>query len=304
MRRHMIVAAALAFMAAASPVLAQDTVRLVSGYPDGSKNTMIAELAAMAFDGPAKARVETAPGDMGGKAADIVVTAKPDGRTLLVTPFLGYSIMERTHKHLHKDLVPVVKLTSGLTTTLFVAESSPIKDWKDFVAASKARKLRGVSAQRLAAFSLPFHPLEKHLGVTFEEIATNGGPPLIDLVASGQADFSITTTQLVMKNAGKLRPILTFGPDRTEVFPNVPTLAEVTGDKRLGFLLSFGVFAPRGTPKAVRQELEKTFLSLNASDAAQRLAKERSIALSVTGAKVARAEIARDERVVARMLGR
>ena len=72
-----------------------------------------------------------------------------------------------------------------------------------------------------------------------------------DLIG-GQVDvmFDAVTTMVEQIKAGKVKAIATTGRTRSEVLPEVPTMAEA-GLPGYEATIWLGLMAPRGTPKAV-----------------------------------------------------
>jgi tripartite-type tricarboxylate transporter receptor subunit TctC len=78
-----------------------------------------------------------------------------------------------------------------------------------------------------------------------------------DLIG-GQVDvmFDAVTTMVEQIKAGKVKAIATTGRTRSEVLPEVPTMAEA-GLPGYEATIWLGLMAPRGTPKAVVDRLNE-----------------------------------------------
>lgn len=83
------------------------------------------------------------------------------------------------------------------------------------------------------------------------------GQATTDLLA-GTVQMAIPGTQAMLKHikAGKLRPLATTGVTRSSQLPDVPTLAE-TGLKGYSAYVWMGLLAPKGTPPAIVERLQK-----------------------------------------------
>jgi tripartite-type tricarboxylate transporter receptor subunit TctC len=73
---------------------------------------------------------------------------------------------------------------------------------------------------------------------------------------------------------GKLRLLAVWGPNRVSIFPDVPTVREVTGNAELeGFPTWYGMLLPAGVPKDVSAKLEAaTIAALRDPDVVKKLA--------------------------------
>lgn len=277
-------------------------VTLVSGYAAGSLTTHVAEIAAHAFEGQGQsAEVQIVTGRSGLRAAEAVASGKPDGSVVLVTELLNLALLERSQPRLRTELVPVAMLSKGFSAALFVSVNSPIRTWADFVAAARSRTLKQATTTSASAFSMPLRVIERQIGASFEDVESDGTLGLADLVTSGKADFAFTTTELVRLSEGRLRVILTTGAERSETYSFAPTLAEVTGNRKLAFTLSYGVLAPRKTsPEAIRR-LAAALATLRKNEDARSLARSRNFPLLVSNASTMAEALARQRRVSARM---
>ena len=75
---------------------------------------------------------------------------------------------------------------------------------------------------------------------------------------SGTIDFQVASTPGVMGNVkgGKARLLAVSGDKRLSALPDVPTFGEA-GVKNFGLINFTGLWAPKGTPQAVIDRLQK-----------------------------------------------
>jgi tripartite-type tricarboxylate transporter receptor subunit TctC len=87
-------------------------------------------------------------------------------------------------------------------------------------------------------------------------IPYKGGAPAVNDLLGGQVDFSFPNVNAVLQHirAGKLRAIAVTGTKRSEVLPDVPTLAEA-GVQGAEVYSWQGFAAPKGLPPAVKKKL-------------------------------------------------
>jgi tripartite-type tricarboxylate transporter receptor subunit TctC len=94
--------------------------------------------------------------------------------------------------------------------------------------------------------------LEKAAGLSkMRHLPTAGGGPALTALLGNNAQASTQTVlaSLPHVKAGKLRPLVNFGAQRSKALPDVPTLKEKGYD--LTYYLWIGLFAPKGTPAAI-----------------------------------------------------
>ena len=253
-------AAGLPFAASAEPF---DTVKIINGFPAGgtadATSRRIAERLAGSAYVKTAAVVENKPGAGGRIACEVVKAAKPDGTTLLLTPYSMMSIYPHIYAKLPydpvKDFVPV-SIAAVMTHALTVGPMVPasVKTVKDYLAWAKANPDKA-SYGSPAAGSTP-HFLGALLGlnhnVDLKHVAYRGSAPAVaDMIGGNLASTSTPTGDALSNHrAGKVRILATSGAQRTPFTPDVPTYAE-QGFADLTTEEWFGFYAPAGTPASV-----------------------------------------------------
>lgn len=103
-------------------------------------------------------------------------------------------------------------------------------------------------------------------GVNFMHIPFKGTGEATMAMLSGTIDFQIASTPGVMGNVkgGKARLLAVSGTRRLSALPDVPTFAEA-GLKHFGLINFTGLWAPKGTPQAVIDRLQKEVAAAMAS---------------------------------------
>jgi tripartite-type tricarboxylate transporter receptor subunit TctC len=121
------------------------------------------------------------------------------------------------------------------------------------------------------------------------------GPALTDLVGGHVAIyFSSLPSAIGIAKEGKVRPLAVTGAKRSDVFPDLPTVAEAALP---GFeaVLHYGVAAPAGTPRQIVDKLNAALReALTAPDTKERMAKDGTEPLPSTPDEYA-ADIDREE---------
>jgi tripartite-type tricarboxylate transporter receptor subunit TctC len=204
--------------------------------------------------------VENRPGAGGQIGTSAVVKAEPDGHTLMVQSS-SHAANPAIYKSLPydslKDLVDVAIL--GKTPYVMVsARNGPYKTLKALIDAAKARP--GELAYASAGLGTSTHLASEYLlglaKVKMIHVPFKGSPEALQDVLGGRSAFYMAPVNVAvgLVKDGKLNPLGVSTTSRTEVLPEVPTLAsqnlpgyEVT--------LWFGMWAPAATPPQVVQKL-------------------------------------------------
>ena len=206
--------------------------------------------------------IENMPGPGGINAARAVINAPPDGYTMgLVTN--GTAISVAAFNKLPFDPVKQFEMVSllGEFNLLFAVDAkSHYKSIADFITEAKAnpgklnigtiavggtQNLGGELFKSLTGLNVQIVPY-KTSGDIVVALLRNDVQMLIDFppAISGQV------------SSGQLRVLASSGPGREADMPNVPTVAEA-GVKGYEVTSWNGIFAPKGTPKAVIDTMGK-----------------------------------------------
>ena len=273
LRRHFaktIAVAAAMVLTTAPPSLAQTypsrPVQLVVGYAQGGTGDFIARLMAekltTALGQPVN--VENRPGASGAAAAQSVARAARDGYTLLVGQPGEVSINPMLTKDLGydpaRDLQPVA-LAALSPLALVVQSTAPYATVGEMTAAS-------LSSPRGLSFASPGPGTPGHVAVELLRARTKsrlnhvpfeGGGPALDALMDGRVDmyFAVLPSAMPHVTSGKLKILGVSSTKRSQVVPNVPTVAEQTGIQGFDLTNWVGVFAPRGTPTDVVVRLNR-----------------------------------------------
>jgi tripartite-type tricarboxylate transporter receptor subunit TctC len=251
-------------------------IQIVQGGTAGSQSdTLLRFLAAgvqSALGQPVV--IITAPGGGGIISTDQVRRAAPDGYTILY----GGNTAMAANVHLMKtlpydpvkDFEPIALVTAN-PLVLVVRSDLPIRSVTDLVAYAKARPGEmnyGVgNAGNKVAVSL----LESLTGMKATEIPYKGATPaMLDLVA-GRLDFYMSDPVIAdpFIKQGKIRALAVTAPVRLPSMLSIPTIAEAGVPGYTDIASFLGMYAPRGTPKAVIDTLNAAFVKVIASKEGQ-----------------------------------
>lgn len=269
-REFVIGGAAAAATVWSGGALAQETfparpVTIINAFPPGGANDLVTRPVAAALEPLLKQPVvvETKAGAAGAVGAQVAASARPDGYTLLShnNGLAGYAevdkLFDRQPKTTRADFIPLARLSAD-PVLLLVNEQQPHKTLEEFIADAKKRPEQIVysSGGLYGASHLPVAMLEKATGLPkMRHLPTTGGGPAITALLGNNAQMSTQTGQATLQHvrAGKLRPLASFGAQRSKAFPDVPTLKERGYD--LVYYLWVGLFAPKGMPAAILSTL-------------------------------------------------
>jgi tripartite-type tricarboxylate transporter receptor subunit TctC len=203
--------------------------------------------------------VENRPAGGGNLAAEPVVRAPPDGHMLLVfsaSNAIDATLLDTLNFDLARDIAPVAGLI-GLPMVLLVNPAFPAKTLPEFVAYAKANPGKvnigtpPVGSPQYVSAAL----LEMMTDTKLAVIPYRGGPAAVTDAISGQIQGVIGTVLLVIAQAraGSLRPLAVTSTTRSELLPDVATMAEFLP----GYEASqwIGIGAPKDTPAAVINKL-------------------------------------------------
>ena len=200
--------------------------------------------------------IENVTGAAGTIGVGRVARAAPDGYTLSFGHWSTHVINGAVYPlpfNLLTDFEPVALLTSY--PMLLVAKNGvPAKDLKEFVSWVRANQ------DKIAVGSIGAGSAAHVAGVHFENIAgvklnyvpyRGAAPALQDLLA-GNIDFMFdhVANALPHVNAGKIKAYAVTAATRLPQLPDIPAVDEA-GLPNLHVSIWFGLWAPKGTPKAV-----------------------------------------------------
>jgi tripartite-type tricarboxylate transporter receptor subunit TctC len=206
--------------------------------------------------------VEVRPGATGNIATELVVRATPDGYTLLLVNSQN-TINAALFPNLPFDFVRDITPIAGVFRVPLIMEvlpSFPAQTVPEFIAYAKANpgKINMASAgvggpQHVAGELFKFMA-----GIDLVHVPYHGSTPAITDMLGGQVQvmFDVTPTALPQVRSSKLRALAVTTPERLDMLPGVPAMAEfLPGYEAFGWI---GFGAPRKTPTAIVEALNKS----------------------------------------------
>jgi len=192
--------------------------------------------------------------------SDIVAKSAPDGYTLLMmsnTHTVNESLVPKKPFALMKDFMPVAPVNYS-DLVMVVHPSVPAKTIREFIKLAKARPhgLNYASSGTGTPYHMAGELFKAMAGVDIVHVPYKGSSEARTAVLSGEVEMMLDaiTTMTPMVRAGKVRALGTTGKKRSNVLPEVPTIAEA-GVPGYEATIWIGIVAPAGTPKAVTEKL-------------------------------------------------
>lgn len=258
-------AAALAVLILPGQLQAQEypekPINWVIPFSPGSGADTFARTLISATEDVLKQTIVPVNKEGGGTAIGVAYTlAQPaDGYTLFSqsdTVVLGITGGQWPVKA--DDVQPVARINADYKT-LVVPKNSPLKTYKDFVAAAKASpgglKVGGVGSKSWSSYFVD--KVSKGAGIKVTYVPYDGGSNVVSAVLGENIDAAVVTSSNVTAqvDSGDLRMLALSLGKRAEDRPDVPTFVEEGHADIDNDVLWRGVFVKIGTPEPVLQKL-------------------------------------------------
>ena len=261
----------LAIVAAAglaSGALAQNAaypskpVKIVVGYAAGGAVDVVARTIGQSLQtslGQAFV-VENKPGAGTNIAVKSVITAEPDGYTLMMAAnalAANMSLYQPQPFDAEKDLV-AVSLIGRVPVVIAANANAPFANVKQLIEAAKG-KPNTIAYGTPGNGSTPHMAIElfaRAAGIDLQHIPYRGGSPAITDTIGGQLPLVAVNALEVLPHvrSGKLKVLGVLSPNRSANFPDVPTIAE-SGFPGFEASVWYGLVAPAATPKPIVAKL-------------------------------------------------
>ncbi|WP_227870881.1 Bug family tripartite tricarboxylate transporter substrate binding protein [Orrella marina] len=259
------VSLALAAPAALANSYPDKPITIVVAYPAGQGTDVatryLADLVAKDLGQPVV--IDNRPGAGGNIGTSYAARAENDGYTLTMgtnaTHVLNQFLYSNTGYEADKDFEPVL-LVGAFPMVVAVTTDSPLTSVEELLAAVKADPRAADVAMPSTTARLVVELLKEESGVPLFGVPYKGSANALSDLLGGQIQVTVDTPTATRPHiAGKkLRPI---GVTSTEPSKLVPGATPVASQGVPGFDVTAwnALFAPKGTPQAVIDKLNKAF---------------------------------------------
>jgi tripartite-type tricarboxylate transporter receptor subunit TctC len=238
-------------------------VKWVVGYPPGGATDIIARLLGQRLSERLGQQfvIENKPGAGNNIATESVINAEPDGYTLLfVNPanYINASLYANLKFNVVRDIAPVAAF-NRVPNVMTVNKDVPAKTAAEFIAYVKANpgKVNLASSGNGTSVHLSGEMFMAMAGVKMQHVPYRGAAPAITDLLGGQVQLIFDNMPSILQHvrAGSVRALAVTGTARSPLLPDVPVLADTIPGFEASAL--FGMGAPKNTPKAVIEKLNK-----------------------------------------------
>jgi len=205
--------------------------------------------------------IENRPGASGNLAMEGVAKAEPDGYTLGFANTGNIVVNPLLYRHMTfnplADLAPVAPVG---TVPLFLVTNTliPPTTLADFIAYAKANpdKLSYAGAGAGTTPDLTAHEFARRAGLSLVYVPFHGTAPAVTALLGNDVQFTFVSMgpHIQLMREGKLRVLAAATAQRAPYLPEVATFGE-QGFPGLETTTWFALFAPRGTPPSIIDQL-------------------------------------------------
>ena len=261
-------AAGAATLAAVSPVAWAQTypsrpVRWIVAFAAGGPTDIVARIMGQYLSERMGQQfiIDNRPGAGGIVGTQAAINSPADGYTLLMVAHvhaINATLYQKLPYNFLNDIAPIAGLVR-MPNVMEVTSSFPANTVAEFIAYSKANpgKISYASAGNGTSAHLAAELFRAITGIDFVHVPYRGsGPALTDLL-NGQVQvmFDTISSSIAHIQAGKLRPLAVTSVTRSDLLPDVPTIADTVPGYELNAW--FGVGTPTGTPPEIIETLNQ-----------------------------------------------
>ena len=261
--------ASLSFTAAAQA----EPIKIVVPFAAGGPVDQLARVLANGL-GPKLGEdviVDDRGGASGAIACEFVARANPDGKTVLLASLgafvIGPILKPPANYDPVKSFEPVM-LVGSVPSLIVVNPKSGIATLGDLIAKARQRQLSYGSAGAGTTMNIALEMLNKTAGIKITHVPYRGAAPAITDLLGGHIDTlnADLPVLLPLVKAGKVKALAVFSPERTPLLPDLPTTKEA-GFPGVTMENWYGLLLPAGTPKDVRDRIERAAFAVIATPA-------------------------------------
>jgi len=306
-KRIIVWLAALFALALCGAARAEDyqsrPITLVVPYAAGGGNDVMARIVAekMSRSLGQQIVIENKGGAGGSIATRQVAKAAPDGYTLGLggtgTLAINPTLYANVGYDPRRDFAPVGLIATSALVVL-VHPAVPANSIAELIALAKREpgKLNYASAGSGSGIHLGTELLAHMAGIKLTHIPYKGSSPALADLLGGHVSIYLSSLPpaIGLVKDGRVRALAVTGPQRSPIFPDLPTVAEAALP---GYeaVLHYGIVAAAGTPQSIVDKLNAALkAALAEEDVRARIIADGAEPLATTPAEYA-ADIDREE---------
>lgn len=248
-------------------------IRVIVTFPPGGSSDASMRLLApkLAERLGQNVVIENRAGAGGGVGLEAAAKSPPDGHTLVLAAAGGLTANPSLYAKLNydpvKDFAPIMAFSTS-PLVLVAGSAVPAGNLRDVIriAKSKPGSLSYASGGNGTAMHLSGELLKSMAGLFIVHVPYRGSGPAVMAALSGDVELAVADITSVQPHlrSGKLKALGVLGAQRSQLAPEIPTLAEagVPGYDAAGW---FALLAPAGTPPAVVNRLNSVINELLAT---------------------------------------
>jgi tripartite-type tricarboxylate transporter receptor subunit TctC len=281
---------ALAPLAASAQAWPTKPVKFIVPFPPGGSVDPLARLLGARLSNSLGQPfiVENKTGASGSIGTAFVAKSAPDGYTYVFvfdTHAVNPALIPNLPFDTLKDLAPVM-LVGTAPMAIVTSPEKPYKSFGDVVVAAKARPeaLSIGSVGNGSLGHLAMIVVQQSGGFKVTHVPYKGGGPMMADVMGKQCEPGIASVAALFANVkgGKLRALGVTGEKRSQVMPDVPTLAE-QGFPGFSAYAWWGILAPAGTPRSIIDKFNAELARIvNQPDVRKQLAETQGMDLAAS----------------------
>jgi len=244
-------------------------VRLIVPYAPGGPTDVCARLLAQGLSERLGKQfyVENVPGAGGNIGTGQVARAAADGYSILIavnSHVINPTLYRSVPYDAFKDFAAVT-LVATFASALSIHPSVDARTVKELVQLIKASP--GKFSFASPGFGTPSHLLGEQfrvsLGLDLVHVPYGGSGPAINAVVAGNTQIAFAALSAAAPQAkdGRLRVLAVMSNNRSQAFPDLPTIAEA-GYRGLDGDGWIGVLVPAGTPKEITGLLQRQIANI------------------------------------------
>ena len=238
-------------------------VRLVVGFPPGGITDIVGRLVGQWLSEQLGQPfiIENRPGAAGNIGTETVVTAAPDGHTLLVVApanTVNATLYDKLNFNFIRDIAPVAAILR-VPNVMEVHPAFPAKSVSEFIAHAKANpgKINMASGGNGSSQHVSGELFKMMTGAPMVHVPYRGSTPALTDLVGGQVQvmFDTMPSSIELIRAGKLRALAVTTAARSEALPGIPSIGEFVPGYEASAMSGIG--APKNTPSDIVDKLNK-----------------------------------------------